>query len=182
MDTLQNNSPEEWRAVVGAEGFYSASTMGRVRSEPTAAKTAGRQRGRVLCPSEDTKGYLIFRVCLPSGVQWTAKVHRVVAEAFLGSCPAGMQVNHKDGNKKNNHPENLEYVSCRENVRHGWANGLYAARAGESHNMARLTEDDVRAIRAIYPARSLTDLAREFGVTVQNVSMIVRRKTWKHVL
>lgn len=141
----------------------------------------GRPRGRILTPAEDTKGYLVFRVCLPDGRQWRCKIHRVVAAAFIGPCPGGMQVNHKDGDKKNNRADNLEYATCGENVRHGWAAGLYRRRQGESAGNAKLTEDDVRTIRAIYPTKSTTELAELYGVSQSQVWAIVRRKSWTHV-
>ncbi len=56
---------EEWRTISGAEGFYSVSNLGRVRSEPVPGKTVGRKRGRILTPSLDTKGYAIFKLCVP---------------------------------------------------------------------------------------------------------------------
>lgn len=173
---------ETWVIIPGTDGLYSASTLGRVRSEPVPG-TTGRQRGRVLTPTEDRKGYLKFRVCLRDGRQWITKVHQVVAVAFIGPRPDGMQVNHKDGDKKNNRPENLEYVSCRDNVRHCWANGLHGVEhcQGEANNHAKLTADDVRSIRAIYPAKSLAELARLFNVTPQAVWAVVKRKTWTHV-
>lgn len=137
----------------------------------------------MLSPSTNRKGYLWFRVCLPSGMRWSATVHRAVAAAFLGPCPDGIQIDHKDGDKTNNRPENLEYVSCAENIRRCWDNGQHGVEhcQGEANNHAKLTEEDVRSIRAIYPAKNLTELAAMFGVTKANVCQIVKRKTWKHV-
>lgn len=173
---------ETWRPIPGTDGLYSASSGGRVRSEPLAG-AKGRRRGRVLTPRVDRKGYLVFRVCLQAGVQWTTRVHQVIAAAFIGPRLDGMQVNHKDGDKKNNRPENLEYVTCGENIRHCWNNGLHGVAhcQGEANNKAKLTADDVRAIRAIHPAKSLMELSQMFGVTKQAVWHIVHRKTWAHV-
>lgn len=56
------------------------------------------------------------------GKNWL--VHRIVAHVFLGECPKGKQINHKDGNKLNNHLSNLEYVTQSENIRHAKKNGL----------------------------------------------------------
>lgn len=176
----KNETAEEWRAVPGTDGLYSVSSYGRVRSEPIPGRV-GRQRGRILSPHADTKGYPIFVACFTSGMRWTAKVHRAVAAAFLGACPEGMQVNHKDGDKLNNHVENLEYVSCKDNIVHGWETGLYRPREGEIAGNVKLTEDDVRAIRAIYPAKSLHELGELYGVSFATIQLIVKRKTWKHV-
>lgn len=112
-----------------------------------------------------------------------AKVHRMVALAFIGPCPEGMQVNHKDGNKENNRPGNLEYVTCKENVRHSWANGLHKNddRKGESQRSSKLTDAIVTEVRRRYPGESLEELATKFGVTRQCLWMVVKRKTWNHV-
>ena len=107
---------EEWRPVPGAEGYYSVSSLGRVRSEPLPHPCVGRQRGRVLKLSRDSKGYLIFKLCLPGERGRTTKAHRAVAAAFLGPPAGDAQVNHRNGDKSDNRPENLEYVSCRENI------------------------------------------------------------------
>lgn len=54
-------------------------------------------------------------------------IHGLVAEAVYGPCPKGMEVNHKDGNKLNNRPENLEYVTKAQNIAHSIAHGMHVA-------------------------------------------------------
>jgi predicted transcriptional regulator len=94
-----------------------------------------------------------------------------------------MQVNHKNGDKQDNRVENLEYVTCAENIRHGWATGLYAVqrRQGEANRQAKLNASAVRFIRQSHPQASLGQLAAAFGVTPQAVAAVVKRQTWKHV-
>lgn len=174
---------EEWRPIPGAEGWYSVSNLGSVRSEPVAQPPYRRRRGGILRPGRGTKGYLLFRLCLPGARPKTMKVHRAVALAFLGSAPAGMQVNHKNGDKTDNRVENLEYVSCQENIRHCWDTGLHGIDhcRGEANRQAKLTENAVRFIREAHPLVSLGQLATRLGVTKQAVAMVVKRRTWKHV-
>lgn len=174
---------EEWRPIPGAEGWYSVSNLGRVRSEPTPRPTSGKQRGRILQPSRDTKGYRIFRLCVPDHRPKPMKVHRAVARAFLGPAPSGMQINHKNGDKDDNRVENLEYVSCRENIRHCWDTGLHGIEhcRGEASNQAKLTEDAVRFIRGAGQQISCGQLAAMFGVSPQTIWLVANRRTWKHV-
>jgi hypothetical protein len=185
--TIQNmaaeTTAEEWRPIPGADGFYSASSFGRIRSEPKNPEKVGKKYGRVLRPSADRKGYLWFRICLPGEKPRSVKVHRMVMLAFVGPVPSECEVNHKDGDKTNNRPENLEYKTGLENIRHAWENGLHANddRKGEAHRMAKLNDEKVRAIRAAFPARSLGSLAEEHGVTKQAISYVLNRKTWSHI-
>lgn len=180
---LPSASPEEWRTIPGSGGLYSVSNLGRVRSERIAVRRVGRQRGRLLACSCDTKGYPQFQMCLLDGRVIRMKLHRAVALAFLGPRPAGAQINHKSENKLDNSVSNLEYVSCRENIRHGWRVGLYRGdhARGELNCRAKLTEGDVRQIRALKPAMSLGKLARRFGLSTSAISQVVQGKTWRHV-
>lgn len=70
------------------------------------------------------KGYLALALQMPD-TKRLAKVmaHRLVWETLRGPIPDGMQINHKDLNKANNHPNNLEVVTPAENIRHSYANG-----------------------------------------------------------
>ena len=73
---------------------------------------------------EDKYGYLYVRLSIKRGVTKHKTVHILVAEAFILNPENKKQVNHKDGNKKNNNAENLEWATAKENVQHSYKNGL----------------------------------------------------------
>ena len=103
---------EEWVDVPGHDDRYEASNYGRVRN---------KERGNMIRGSLDHKGYLVFTVYQGDYEQTNIKIHSMVAAAFLGERPAGLVVNHKDGTRTNNNIINLEYVTHKENLRHGRA-------------------------------------------------------------
>lgn len=103
---------EEWRSVVGYEGLYQVSDEGRVR-----------RGGRVLKRQHTANGYPVVQLWR-DGEPKTCLVHRVVAEAFIGTVPDGKEVNHRDGDKENATPSNLEYVTRSENSIHAYKTGL----------------------------------------------------------
>lgn len=114
---------EEWRDYRG--GPYAVSNLGRVRNGERLKK-----------PSVSGNGYLIFGL-FRAGQRTNVLVHRAVAEAFIGPCPAGLQVNHIDGNKQNARADNLEYVTRSENGQHATRTGLNqlptARTTGDNH-------------------------------------------------
>jgi len=179
----ESPTTEEWRLIPGSEGYYSVSSFGQVRSEPTNHRTVGRKRGRILKCYPDNKGYHQFSICLPGGRRKTMKVHRAVALAFMGPRPPRAQINHISGNKDDNSVTNLEYVSCRRNIHHAWALGLRTAEQvqGEKHGRSKLTADDVREIRSYCGQTTVKQLAQRFGVTVQCIYAVIKHKTWRHV-
>lgn len=97
----------ERRAVAGFEGFYEVSRDGFVYS----VKTGRARSNRGLAGS----GYVKLDLW-GGGKKKQTYLHRVVAEAFCNA--GGPEVNHKDGNKLNNHADNLEWVTRSENERH----------------------------------------------------------------
>ena len=93
------------------DGFpdYQVSSWGRVYNTYTE---------RFINPEETEKGYLRVDLYEQSGNRTHKKVHRLVAEAFIPNPDGKPQVNHKDGNKKNNSYTNLEWVTDAENKEH----------------------------------------------------------------
>lgn len=85
------------------------------------------KRGRKLCPQFSTSrnGKYKCVTAVINGKQKHFYVHRLVAEAFLPNPENKPQVNHKDGNPSNNHVDNLEWVTNKENVKHAVDNHLY---------------------------------------------------------
>jgi hypothetical protein len=182
------NTTERWKAVVDYEWLYSVSNWARVRRDAT---------GRILKPQITARGYAIVTL-YKHRIPKRFFVHRIVGRAFIGQCPQGLVTNHRDGVKLNNYPENLEWVTQRENVDHEMRMGLCPS--GDKHwartqpeklsrgqewyetHMTKLTADDVRAIRKLYEkGYEQWQIAAAFSISRPVVSRIVTRKRWKHV-
>jgi hypothetical protein len=177
---------ESWLPVPGYEDRYDISDQGRVRSYYRwgSAELCNIPQ-RILRPGTHTCGYL--QVYLHGGngkpIMWL--VHRLVMLAFIGPCPAGHEVNHLDGNKANNHLQNLEYSTKSANQKHAVLNGLLQPPGGkgEDNYSAKLTDAQLGAIRLLYATGryTYTELATLFRVTSINVGHIIQRRTWTHI-
>ena len=155
---------EEWRPVIGFEGWYSVSNKGRVRRE---RPVPGTRKGKILKPQ--TTRYA--RVILSCNNQIKAlAVHRLVAAVFLGPLPHGHQLHHKNGNKLDNRIENLEYVTPSQNIRYAFRDGL--KHYGELHHQAKLTNAEVRKIKRLKGKRSTECVAQQYGVTSTAIYLI----------
>jgi len=119
--------------VPGYEGLYEASSFGRVRRPPDWVPLGGGfgKPGRILSKSVHAKGYFYVNTRSRRGKKSSVTVHSLVAGAFLGPRPEGMVVNHRDGNKLNNKPSNLEWVTQKENDAHARRMGLTKTARGE---------------------------------------------------
>lgn len=107
---------EIWLPVKGYEGLYEVSSFGRVRSLGKGG--SGNSKMRIMNNSYDIYGYLVVGL-YKNGKQKQFKVHRLVAEAFIPNWFNDTQINHIDEDKTNNHIDNLEWCSPKENSNHG---------------------------------------------------------------
>ena len=155
---------------------YSVSNFGRVRNNKT---------NKILSP-RNLQGYqrVAFYV---DGKQTDFRIHRLVAKAFILSPENKPQVNHINGNKSDNHVNNLEWCTNGENVRHALRTGLIDPRnislavRGEKHPRAKLSEKQVMEIKKKLKYRTGLSLAKEYNVTPSLISLIRNNKKWSHI-
>ena len=132
IESLPN---EEWRDVVGWEGLYQVSNLGRVKS---LSKRIVYKDGRVYVhPPRVMKNQKIstgYRSVMFYGANGKKQyyVHRLVAETFILNPNNLGDVNHKDGCKTNNILINLEWCSRSDNIKHAYKNGLSLAHMDEA--------------------------------------------------
>ena len=173
----------EWRKVPGWP--YEASDTGLLRNKITK---------KILKPTLSKTGY--ERVTFQHNkVRKDIRVHRAICEAWHGEIPEGLMVNHIDGVKTNNRPNNLEIVDHAANMRHavmmglstiGLRNGAHTKpekrRKGSLNGSAKLTEIDVISIRlARANGEKLAELAKKYSVDQSLIGKIARRDAWRHI-
>lgn len=109
-------------------------------------------------------------------------VHRLVAEAFLGTDPAKPEVNHISGLKADNRLENLEWCSRQQNIDHA-RHVLKTWKVGSARRDSKLTEDIVRAAREEYRrgGTSTRLIGLKYGVTQAVMCAAINGKSWSHV-
>ncbi len=170
---------EEWRPVVGYEGFYEVSSLGRVRScDRYVVHPAGvaLKKQRVLAQGFCAAGYA--RVSLHKyGRSTTHLVSRMVAMAFAPNDLGLPQAAHRNGNKKDNSVANLVWATQSDNEAHKVAHGTH--RRGGRHPLARLSADDVARIRSSQLPKK--ELAAAAGVSVAHINQIKAGRRWAHV-
>lgn len=176
---------EIWKDVPGYEGMYQVSNMGNVRGLDRYSDSDKRQKlkGKMMAFHIHHKGYI--KVLLTKNGQAKMKfVHILVAAAFIGPTPKGKQVNHMNGKKADNRPENLEYCTASYNILHSHRKlGKTSNLQGEKHWAAKLTKKDVLDIRRLYTTGNYThkSLANIFGVQAPAIGKIINRQHWTHI-
>lgn len=109
----------EWREVPGYDGEYIVSNDGEVRSLFCGHGTRWKCGERILTQRPDFKGYMKVKLC-KEGQGKLVFVHRLVANTFLEKPDGKNMVNHKDGDKRNNNVDNLEWCTNSENQIHSY--------------------------------------------------------------
>ena len=177
---------EEWRAVVGWEGLYEVSDLGRVRMLARSyIDASGHPRSfaaRVLNQNRGPHGYQMVWLKFQDR-QKNCTVHRLVASAFIRAPEEERwQVNHRDGDKSNCRATNLEWSSPSENMRHAIASGLsrVPALSGERHPRSRFTDAQRLDVRSRHArGETWSQIARAYGVGISTVAEIERRARMK---
>lgn len=176
---------ERWRDVVGAEGRYQVSDLGRVRS--IARDVVMRSRwglsftrrfeGVLLTPSPDKDGYPRVGLYMASKVK-LARVHVLVATAFVKNPNNLPQVDHKDNDPTNPKASNLQWVTGVQNMLLAKERGHILR--GDEHPRSRLTSGAVEWIREeVSAGATYTSLAKALNVSDVAVRNAALGITWK---
>lgn len=185
--TADELADEIWRPVVGYEGYYEVSDLGRVRSLDRVVTALNRwgsfnvynRKGRLLRPRDSAEGYYYGVALCVEGVVQSRDIHPLVMQSFVGPRPEGLLVAHNDGNGHNNRLGNLRYDTYEGNaadcVTHGtWG---WGAQCG-----GKLAPEDVWHIRRMRGKVYQKDVAKKFGVCQQVIQKVQAGLTYKSVV
>ena len=179
---------EIWKAIKDYEGKYEVSNLGRVKSLERTSRLNRKIKERILAPREYTGGYL--------RVQLSRKdfyIHRLVAETFIPNPENKSQVNHIDGNKRNNRVDNLEWNTPLENNLHAIRTGLnkkdreFMIKIAnfENHKKAiakrrKFTKEQIIEIRKSQEPDTI--LAKRYNTSRGQIYSIKHYRTYKEVI
>ena len=164
---------EEWRSIPGYPG-YEASSEGRIRSFRSG-------ECKIIKQHSSQKGYLRANLKHENGKSHCSSAHRFIAMAFIPNPDNLPEVNHKNGNKTDNRPENLEWVTSSQNHKHAYdVLGKQSGAKGKHFDRrAKFTPTEVRIIRQT--SLGLSELADYFGVDQSTIFLIRKGRTYKYV-
>jgi hypothetical protein len=148
----------EWKPVPHEllEDLYLVSNTGQIKSVKT---------GKLIKASPHKKGYRLFstKVGGRTGKYVCVRIPRMVALAFIPNPDSKPQVNHIDGNKKNDFVTNLEWTTGGENVRHAYDIGLASNEKGVASGKTALTKEQVGYVISVYKPKHRLYGARALG-------------------
>jgi hypothetical protein len=161
-----------WKDIPNFEGRYQITITGKVRSVKTMQQ---------LTLFNNEKGYI--RVYLyKKGKSHCLKVHRLVLETFVGSCPIKQEACHINGIRNDNRLSNLRWDTKVNNCRDRMTHGTFVFMRGEMNGHSKLKECEVLLIRTLTEyGISQRKIAKMFKIAQANVGAIHRKTIWKHI-
>lgn len=163
------------------DGFVESPIFGERYLVNEYGDVYSKYSKKIISKRLDKYGYLKCNLYF-KGKYKTPTIHRLVALAFIPNPDNKPQVNHIDGDKLNNHVSNLEWVTNRENINHGYENGLLVGKAGEENSASTITEEEADVIcKMLDRGIANIEIHRELDISVGIIEHIKYRNTWKHV-
>ena len=178
----------EWALSKVQEGTLSIDSEGRIWRHSILTKWGHKPCTTRRAENVGGKGYLRLTLQIPGVGLVQTMAHRVVWEFLHGPIPAGLQINHKDLDKRNNRPSNLEVVTGTENVQHAQAHGCNLGWSqvdrytGLWRGKPLVTPEQVVEIKT---ARSMgmiyRDIADKFGLSISHAHRICNSERFNDI-
>jgi hypothetical protein len=172
---------EIWKDIPEFKGFYQASNLGRIRNIERYVKQQGGgvqlKKCKILSPSINRIGYSVCALSVDNKLK-SRTVHGLVACAFLGFPPIDCyEINHIDGNKRNNFAENLEWSNRSANLKHAVKLGLMHYNSGEDHWNSKFTNLQRKEILFLRNSGgTLVEIANTFNVFPSTIARIIKKQ------
>lgn len=182
-------SKEIWKPINGFESSHEVSDTGKVRTLDRVIEHRNRgtrkYTGILLKQSISNKGYPYVDLQY-DGRSVRYCVHRLVAEAFIPNPENKRTVNHINGDKSNNHVDNLEWNTYAENLNHARRTGLHPGKPplkqGSQAIKAKLGETDIPMIRSLIRSGvMIIKVADMYGLCPRTIRAIRDGITWRNV-
>lgn len=199
IENFNKNSKEIWRDVVGYEGLYQVSNLGRVKSLGRFVDNLVRghywQEERILKTCKRTNGYIGVGLC-KDGKAENFNIHRLVAIAFIPNPEDLPQIDHIDADKTNNNVNNLRWVTAKENINNplnmahliGENNPFYGKKHTDATKL-KMRKNHVSYYGALNPASrkvrnietneiflTVKSAGQKYGVSDNSIRNSIRRK------
>ena len=153
------NEMEIWEPIPGFAA-YQISTYGRTRSKIICWQVKNDLEGwHILNPSIANHGYLVTSIKNDQGEKCQVRIHQLVALTFIGPCPPGHEVHHKNGDKLNNFHKNIEYILKGDHSR--------------LHNLNILSKSEIQEIRNLYLNHE--DNIAKLSIIADHCELTIRR-------
>ena len=165
---------EIWKEIKELDGYYEVSNFGRIRNKKTLHIKSIDFDGHYCKFGYD----YTFNKIRKRG--WY-RVHKAVAQAFISNDENKPTINHKDGNKKNNNINNLEWATYKEQMEH--STKILHQNCGENNYNAQYTNEQVKEMRKLYEEENcdIKMLQNMFGGNIKNIRRIIKYERWKNI-
>lgn len=166
-------SKEVWIDVIGYDGFYKISNFGNIKKCLCKNQFGIFKIERTISPYKNEKGYLKVGF-VKDKKRKIEKLHRVVAFHFLDNPENKPEINHKDGDKLNNHVSNLEWCTRSQNIKHSWENGLSIKRFGKDNHSSKSVDQFEIDGSFIRTWECMSDAGRANGISSSKICCVCK--------